>query len=93
MGVSVIAASSDDEAGARKMVSEQKLSFPVAYGVQSDVIKKIGAFEGTRQEKLYIQPSEFIINPEGEVVASMYATTQLGRMNPREILHFLKSRI
>lgn len=93
MGVKVIAASADDEAGARKMAGEQKLTFPVAYGVQPLVAELTGAFSGVRQERTYIQPTEFVINPDGIIAASMYSSTQLGRMNPREILQFLKSRV
>lgn len=93
MGVKVIAASADAEAGARKMTSDQELEFPVAYAVTPDVTELLGAFSGERQGETYIQPVEFVLNPDGEIVASMYASTQLGRMNPREILQFLKSRM
>lgn len=93
MGIRVIAASGDEEAGARKMAGEQRLTFPVAYGVQAELIEKLGAFQGVRQGETYIQPTEFILNPDGKVVASMYSSTQLGRMNPREVLQFLKSRV
>lgn len=75
------------------MIGEQRLSFPVAYGIQDDSINKLGAFQGVRQEETYIQPAEFILNPDGVVMASMYSSTPLGRMNPKEVLQFLKSRV
>ena len=93
MGVKVFAASSDAESGARKIAADQKLEFPVGYGVQSDTIELLGAFSGERQGETYIQPTEFVTNPDGEIVASMYSSTQLGRMDPREVLQFLKSRV
>ncbi len=93
MSVKVVAASADAEVGARKMAADQNLTFPIAYGVTAEQIETIGAVAGIRQGETIIQPAEFILNPDGEVVASMYATTQLGRMNPREILQFLKSRV
>ena len=93
MGIKVTAASTDTEAGARKIAGEQKLTFPVAYGVTSENIEAVGAFSGIRQDEVIIQPAEFVLNPEGEVVASMYSSTQLGRMNSREVLQFLKSRV
>ena len=40
-----------------------------------------------------LNPCEFILNPEGTVMASLYATTQLGRMNPAEIVRFVKARM
>lgn len=93
MGVKVLAASADEEAGARKMVAEHSLSFPVAYGVQPDHIEALGAFTQDRQGVSIIQPTEFVLNPDGELFASMYSTTQLGRMSPREVLQFIKSRM
>ncbi len=93
MGVKVIAASTDEEAGARKMAADQQLTFPVAFGVDLEQIEAIGAIPGIRQEKTIVQPAEFVLNPDGEVVASMYSSTQLGRMKPREVLQFLKSRM
>jgi hypothetical protein len=40
-----------------------------------------------------IQPCEFVIRPDGTVAASMYATTQLGRMMPEAVHQFIKARI
>lgn len=93
MGVKVVAASTDPEAGARKMAADHNLTFPIAYGVNSEHIEALGAFSGARQDEVMIQPAEFVLNPDGDIVASMYASTQLGRMYPREVLQFLKSRI
>jgi peroxiredoxin len=93
MGIRVIAASVDNEAGARKISAENKLTLPVAYGLTVDQIKQIGAFTGDRESGTYNQPTEFVLRPGGEVAASMYSTMQLGRMKPREVLQFLKSRI
>ncbi len=53
----------------------------------------LGGWIGERQGKRIMQPSEFVIRPNGEVAASMYATTQLGRMDPQEVLRFVKSRL
>jgi hypothetical protein len=39
-----------------------------------------------------LQPCEFVLNPAGEVMASLNATTQLGRINPEEILRFVQAR-
>lgn len=89
----VIAASTDAESGARKMAGDQGLTFPVAYDLNAQHIEALGAVAGIRQDETIVQPAEFVLNPDGEVVASMYATTQLGRMNPREVLQFLKSRM
>lgn len=92
LGIRVIAASTDPEAGARTAAADEKLSFPVAYGVSEADIAAIGAWSGERQGRTIVQPAEFVLRPGGEVAASMYGTTQLGRMSPREIAVFVKAR-
>ena len=93
MGVKVLATSVDGEAEARKLIADHSLTFPVAYGVSAADIAALQAFTGERHGNTYIQPTEFILRPGGEIAASMYASTQLGRMDPREVLEFLKSRV
>lgn len=93
MGVFVLAASVDDESEARKMVAEAGIEFRMAYGVDEEIIAGLDAFSGLRQDKTYIQPTEFVLRPGGEIAASLYATTQLGRMKPREVLQFIKARM
>lgn len=93
MGVKVLAASVDGEAEIRKLTADHHLSFPVAHSVSQSDIHALGAFTGERQGITYIQPTEFILRPGGEVAAAMYSSTQLGRMDPREVLEFLKSRV
>ena len=88
----MIAASADPEEGAVKVVADHGLSFPVAYGVSEADIAAIGAWPGERQGRTIIQPAEFVLRPGGEVAASMYGTTQLGRMSPREVAVFVRTR-
>ena len=92
LGIKVIAASTDPEAGAVGTVATGGLTFPVAYGVKQEEIDALGAWPGERRGETIMQPAEFILRPGGEVAASLYATTQLGRMNPREIAVFVKDR-
>ena len=93
LGIKVIAASTDQEASARKAVSDGGLTFPVGYGVSGANIASIGAWPGERKGETITQPAEFILRPGGEVAASLYASTQIGRMNPREIAVFVKDRM
>lgn len=93
IGIKVIAASTDQEASARKAVSDGNLTFPVGYGVTDTDIASIGAWPGERKGETIMQPAEFILKPGGEVAASLYASTQVGGMNPREIAVFVKDRL
>lgn len=52
----------------------------------------IGAWWDDRRD--HIQPSEFVINSKGMVMASTYSNSPVGRMDPAEtlvLLQFLKS--
>ena len=91
MGIKVYGASSDDVDGARKKV-EEGITFTIGHGLDVDDAQALGAWTGARPGMTMLQPAEFVLNPEGEVMASMYATTQLGRMNPAEIVRFVSSR-
>ncbi len=93
LGIEVIAASADGEVGARIMTEDNEITFPIGYSVDAEQIEAVGAVSGVRQERTIVQPAEFVLNPDGIVMASMYSTTQLGRMNPREVLQFIKSRM
>lgn len=92
LNITVIASSPDAEAGAREMVSSEKLDFAVGYGMDQQMMDDVHAIPGERNGELIVQPAEFIIKPGGEIAASVYATTQLGRMSPREIAVFVKDR-
>ena len=88
----MIAASTDTEADAVEVISDGGLTIPVGYGVKQEEIDALGAWPGERKGETIMQPAEFILRPGGEVAASLYATTQLGRMNPSEIAVFVKAR-
>ena len=92
LGIKVIAASVDAEAGAQKMIAEQSITYPVGFGVTQTEIDVLGAFSNERQGETIVQPAEFLLWPGGEIAASLYATSQLGRMSPREIAVFVKDR-
>ncbi len=93
LGIKVIAGSVDNETEVGTIAAALNLTFPLVYGVQTSMIETLDAMTGVRQEKTYMQATEFILNPAGEVMASMYSSTQLGRMRPSEVLQFVKSRM
>jgi peroxiredoxin len=93
LGVKVIAVSADSEAAVRKTISDEGFTFPIGFGVSEFEIAAVGSVQGERKEAVITQPAEFILKPGGEVAASLYATTQVGRMSPREIAVFVKDRL
>ena len=93
LGVRVIAGNTEGVPETGATAHKHELSFPVAHSIDPELVKVLGGRTGERQGKGIMQPSEFIVRPNGEVAASMYATTQLGRMDPQEVLRFVKSRM
>ena len=93
LGIKVVAANADGDTDTDHTASQHVLSFPVAHSVGPEVVKALDAWTGERQGRSYMQPAEFVLRPSGEVAASMYASTQLGRMDPQEILRFIKARM
>ena len=85
-GVSVIAASVDDESKTSEVAAE--LGFPVAWGVSREDGEKIGAWwEPVRN---CMQPSEFVLRKNGKVLFSNYSNSPVGRMDPEETLVLIK---
>ena len=93
LGVRVIAGNTEGVPETGATAHDHQLSFPVAHSVNPELAKALGGWTGERRGQRIMQPSEFVIRPNGEVAASMYATTQLGRMDPQEVLRFVKSRM
>ena len=93
LGIIVIAGNTEGAPETRATAHDHQLSFPVAHSVDPELAKTLGGWVGERQGERIMQPSEFVIRPNGEVAASMYATTQLGRMDPQEVLGFIKARM
>ena len=76
MDAKVYAASVDDTDHASEIASS--LSYPVGYGVTCEDANKIDAWWEDRRN--IIQPSEFILGADGNVVASTYSSGPVGRI-------------
>ncbi len=69
----------------RKMADELKISFPLAYGFNAKEIslKTGGFYEGG---KGYLQPSGFVLNPDGKIENAVYATMAIGRLGAKDCI-------
>ena len=67
------------------------LTFPVCYGVTREESEHFGAWWGEARGG-FIQPSEFLLGPEGVVLDSLYASGPVGRMSVDETLRFITNR-
>jgi len=81
-GASVVAASVDPLDKAREVAAG--LPYPVAYGVTRAQADQIGAWWEDRRG--IVQPSEFLVGPNGAVIDSSYSSGPIGRVEPADIL-------
>ena len=65
----------------------------MSFGVTKSDALTISAYTGVREGKDIIQPTEIILRPGGTIAAAMFATLQVGRMDPEEVVRFLNSRV
>ena len=83
-GVKTLAASVDTGDDAKAVADE--VSFDVAEGVTREQAEQIGAWYGDARHPEMVQPSEFLMKPDGTVMMSSYSSGPLGRVNPDDII-------
>jgi peroxiredoxin len=82
LGVSVVAASVDPEDKAKEVADE--VNFPVGFEVTRDIADALGSWWEDRRS--IIQPSEFILDENNNVIASSYADGPLGRLEAGDVV-------
>ena len=86
VGASIIAASVDPIDKAGEVARE--VSFPVGYGVTREVADRLGSWWEERRS--IIQPSEFLIDAGGKILASSYSDGPLGRIDAADAVRLIK---
>lgn len=84
----LVSSSVDPIDKAKEVAAE--LSFPIGYGVTRADADALGAFWEDRRS--IIQPSEFILDPEGKVLFSSYSDGPLSRLDPADIIRWINFR-
>jgi len=85
---SIFAASVDPIDKAREVASG--VTFPVGYGVTREIADKLGSWWEERRS--IIQPSEFIVDASGKILASSYSDGPLGRIDAADVIKFIDFR-
>ena len=84
LGVKVVAFSIDDDATGKAMVEKHRLPFPLGHSADADqVASALGAF--THPQPHYLQPTNFILAPDGTVLNALYSTNAMGRLTAAEV--------
>ena len=82
LGVKIVAASVDPIDKAQEVADE--VNFPVGHSVSRDVADSLGSYWEDRRQ--IIQPSEFIVGADGNIVACSYSDGPLGRIDAGDVI-------
>jgi len=89
VGARVVALSVDDEAATKELISKHGLTFPVGYGADARAIAEAtGAF--VNDDPIYLQSTGFVLDPDGNVVVSVYSSGAIGRLVPEDVVGLIR---
>jgi peroxiredoxin len=85
LDVKVLALSVDDEATTRALITKHGLSFPVGHSADATAVAAVtGAF--INPKPVYLQSTGFVLDPDGNVIVSVYSSGAIGRLVPEDII-------
>jgi peroxiredoxin len=88
-GIRVVALSVDDKETTTALVAKHQLTFPVGYGADAPAVAALtGAF--VNPEPVYLQSTGFVLDPEGNVVVSVYSSGAIGRLVPEDVIGLVR---
>src|SRR5205807_8568836 len=94
LDVKVVSLSVDDSATVRQLIDKHRLTFPVGHSADAAAIHEAtGAF--VNDEPVYLQSTGFVLDPDGNVVVSIYSSGAVGRLVPDDVVglvNYLKSK-
>ena len=88
LGAKIFAASVDPVDKAGEVAAE--VSFPVGYGVTRAIADQLGSWWEDRRS--IIQPSEFLLDAGGKVLASSYSDGPIGRFEASDVIKVINFR-
>lgn len=88
LDVGLIAASAASAEDAREIADT--VFFPVGYGVTRAQADELGSWWEERRQ--IIQPSGFVLAPDGRILASCYSDGPLGRLDAEDVVRFVTAQ-
>jgi peroxiredoxin len=87
--IRVVALSVDDETTTKALIAKHGLEFPVGHSADARAIAAAtGAFVNT--DPLHLQSTGFVLDPDGNVIVSVYSSGAIGRLVPEDVLGLIK---
>jgi len=88
-GIRVAALSVDDREATAALVEKHKLTFPVGCGADARAVAELtGAF--VNPDPAYLQSTDFVLDPAGNVVVSVYSSGAIGRLVPGDVVGLVR---
>jgi peroxiredoxin len=88
-GIRVVALSVDDKETTAALVARHKLTFPVGYGADAAFVAALtGAF--VSPGPVYLQSTDFVLDPAGKVIVSVYSSGAIGRLVPDDVIGLVR---
>jgi peroxiredoxin len=89
VGARVVALSVDDEATTKELITKRGLTFPVGYGADARAVAEAtGAF--VNDDPTFLQSTGFVLDPDGNVVISVYSSGAIGRLVPEDAVGLIR---
>jgi peroxiredoxin len=89
LGARVVALSIDDEATTQATIDKHGLTFPVGHSADAGAIAAAtGAL--VNPDAGYIESTGVVVGPDGKVLVSVYSTNAIGRLNPDDVIGFIR---
>ncbi|GHJ41001.1 redoxin domain-containing protein [Streptomyces sp. TS71-3] len=81
----VVALSVDDEPTTRELIGRLRLTYPVGHSADADAVAAAtGAF--VNDDPRHLQSTGFVLDPEGNVLVSVYSSGAIGRLVPEDVV-------
>jgi len=89
VGAKVVALSVDDEATTGELIAKHGLTFPVGHSADARAVAEVtGAF--VNDDPTYLQSTGFVLDPNGQVVVSVYSSGAIGRLVPADVVGLIR---
>jgi len=94
LDIKTLSLSADDEDTARELIATHGLTFPIGHSADALAIHEAtGAF--VNPDPVHLQSTGFILDPDGDVIISVYSSGAIGRLVPEDVaglINYLKSK-
>ena len=85
----MVALSVDDQATTAELVAKHGLTFPIGHSADATATSAAtGAF--VDPERGFLQSTGFVLNPDGQVVVSVYSSGAIGRLVPDDVIGLIR---